>query len=296
VRRRLRLRRRWDRPSARRCVPRPGGAPLRRCRAAQTGDSDASGDQLEQPLPGALVEPLLSRSPLAGEAPPIASPARDEHTGASTWVTMLRPYRCSPCASASGASNCTIWYSASASDRPSGCRGGFGRCCGRRQHQILSVDGFRQPGRRIEHVRTTSWALCSRSTSSQSSRISLLSAACSDRRGVARGGSCGVQAGRAGLIAAVGSDGGIATQARQRRASFGQTIVRRGEAQSRQSVPTRVRPYGNKASRRPRRGVKWSHVAVPRIGPRTNLHPPTASGGNMYSQRAHLTSRLGADR
>src|SRR6266576_7157617 len=57
-----------------------------------------------------------------------------------------------------------------------------------------------------------------------------------------------------------------------------------------------VRPYGNKASRRPRRGVKWSQVAVPRIGPRTNLHPPTASGGNMYSQRAHLTSRRGAGR
>jgi hypothetical protein len=58
----------------------------------------------------------------------------------------------------------------------------------------------------------------------------------------------------------------------------------------------RVRPYGNKASRRPRRGVKWSQVAMPRIGPRTNLHPPTASGGNMYSQRAHLTSRRGAGR
>jgi hypothetical protein len=44
------------------------------------------------------------------------------------------------------------------------------------------------------------------------------------------------------------------------------------------------------------RGVKWSQVAVPRIGPRTNLHPPRASGGNMYSQRAHLTSGLGAGR
>jgi hypothetical protein len=58
----------------------------------------------------------------------------------------------------------------------------------------------------------------------------------------------------------------------------------------------RVRPYGNNASERPRRGVKWSQVAVPRIGPRTNLHPPTASGGNMYLQRAHLTPGVGAGR
>ena len=59
---------------------------------------------------------------------------------------------------------------------------------------------------------------------------------------------------------------------------------------------TRVRPYGNKVSERPLRGVKWSHVAAPRIGPRTNLHPPRAKGGNMYLQRAHLTSGVGAGR
>jgi hypothetical protein len=46
----------------------------------------------------------------------------------------------------------------------------------------------------------------------------------------------------------------------------------------------------------PLRGVKWSQVAVPRIGPLTNLHPPRASGGNMYLQRAHLTSGVGAGR
>ena len=57
--------------------------------------------------------------------------------------------------------------------------------------------------------------------------------------------------------------------------------------------PTCVRPYGNKVSERPLRGVKWSQVAVPRIGPRTNLHPPRARGGNMYLQRAHLTSGVG---
>ena len=41
----------------------------------------------------------------------------------------------------------------------------------------------------------------------------------------------------------------------------------------------------------------WSEVvavAEPRIGPRTNLDPPGASGGNMYLQRAHLTSCVGA--
>jgi hypothetical protein len=58
----------------------------------------------------------------------------------------------------------------------------------------------------------------------------------------------------------------------------------------------RVRPYGSKVSERPLRRAKWSQVAVPRIGPRTNLHPPRASGGNMYLQRAHLTSGVGAGR
>ena len=45
-----------------------------------------------------------------------------------------------------------------------------------------------------------------------------------------------------------------------------------------------------------RRGVKWSQVAPLRIGPLTNLQPPIASGGNMYLQRAHLTSGVGAGR
>jgi hypothetical protein len=45
-----------------------------------------------------------------------------------------------------------------------------------------------------------------------------------------------------------------------------------------------------------RRGVNSSQVAAPRIGPRTNLHPPSASGGNMYLQRSHLTSGVGAAR
>ncbi len=37
-------------------------------------------------------------------------------------------------------------------------------------------------------------------------------------------------------------------------------------------------------------------MAEPRIGPRTNLHPPSASGGNMYLQRSHRTSGVGAGR
>jgi hypothetical protein len=44
------------------------------------------------------------------------------------------------------------------------------------------------------------------------------------------------------------------------------------------------------------RGVNSLQVAAPRIGPRTNLQPPSASGGNMYLQRSHLTSGVGAGR
>jgi hypothetical protein len=44
------------------------------------------------------------------------------------------------------------------------------------------------------------------------------------------------------------------------------------------------------------RGVNSSQVAEPRIGPRTNLHPPSASGGNMYLQRSHRPSGVAAGR
>jgi hypothetical protein len=43
------------------------------------------------------------------------------------------------------------------------------------------------------------------------------------------------------------------------------------------------------------RGENSSQVADPRITPRTNLHPPSASGGNMYLQWSHRTSGVGAD-
>jgi hypothetical protein len=42
------------------------------------------------------------------------------------------------------------------------------------------------------------------------------------------------------------------------------------------------------------RARNWSHVAEPRITPRTSLHPPSARGGNMYAQRSHRTSAVGA--
>ena len=45
-----------------------------------------------------------------------------------------------------------------------------------------------------------------------------------------------------------------------------------------------------------RRGVKWSHVAEPRIGPRTKRQPPSASGGNMYLQWSQRTSAWWAGR
>jgi hypothetical protein len=45
-----------------------------------------------------------------------------------------------------------------------------------------------------------------------------------------------------------------------------------------------------------RRGVNWSHVAEPRIGPRTKRQPPSASGGNIYLQRSQRTSACGAGR
>ena len=43
-----------------------------------------------------------------------------------------------------------------------------------------------------------------------------------------------------------------------------------------------------------RRGVNSSQVADPWISPLTNLHPPNASGGNMYLQRSQRTSGVGA--
>jgi hypothetical protein len=45
-----------------------------------------------------------------------------------------------------------------------------------------------------------------------------------------------------------------------------------------------------------RRGVNWSQVAEPRIGPRTKRHPPSASGGNMYLQRSQRSSAWRAGR
>ena len=43
-----------------------------------------------------------------------------------------------------------------------------------------------------------------------------------------------------------------------------------------------------------RRGVNSSQVADPWISPLTNLHPPNASGGNIYLQRSQRTSGVGA--
>ena len=45
-----------------------------------------------------------------------------------------------------------------------------------------------------------------------------------------------------------------------------------------------------------RRGVNLSHVAEPRISPRTKWQPPSASGGNMYMQWSQRTSACGAGR
>lgn len=42
------------------------------------------------------------------------------------------------------------------------------------------------------------------------------------------------------------------------------------------------------------RGLNSSHVAEPRITPRTSLHPPSANGGNMYLQRSQRASPSGA--
>jgi hypothetical protein len=42
------------------------------------------------------------------------------------------------------------------------------------------------------------------------------------------------------------------------------------------------------------RGLNSSQVAEPRITPRTSLHPPIATGGNMYLQRSQRTSASGA--
>jgi hypothetical protein len=58
----------------------------------------------------------------------------------------------------------------------------------------------------------------------------------------------------------------------------------------------RLDPFERDQSGLGRRGVNWSHVALPRIGPRTNRHPPSASGGNMYLQCLQLTSGVGAGR
>jgi hypothetical protein len=44
------------------------------------------------------------------------------------------------------------------------------------------------------------------------------------------------------------------------------------------------------------RGLNSSQVAEPRITPRSSLHPPIASGGNMYLQRSQRTSASGAFR
>jgi hypothetical protein len=43
-----------------------------------------------------------------------------------------------------------------------------------------------------------------------------------------------------------------------------------------------------------RRGTNSLQLAEPRITPRTNLHPPRASGGNMYLQRSQRISGVGA--
>ena len=44
------------------------------------------------------------------------------------------------------------------------------------------------------------------------------------------------------------------------------------------------------------RGVNSSQVPELRIGPRTNLHPPTEKRGNMYLQWPHRTAGVGAGR
>lgn len=43
-------------------------------------------------------------------------------------------------------------------------------------------------------------------------------------------------------------------------------------------------------------GVNSSQVAEFRIGPQTNLHPPTEKRGNMYLQWTHRTAGVGAGR
>jgi hypothetical protein len=42
--------------------------------------------------------------------------------------------------------------------------------------------------------------------------------------------------------------------------------------------------------------VNLSQVSERWISPRTSLQPPTASVGNMYLQRSHRTSGVGAER
>jgi hypothetical protein len=63
----------------------------------------------------------------------------------------------------------------------------------------------------------------------------------------------------------------------------------------RPAVPDRDRPEVGRAfepwDARERRGVNSSQVAEPRIAPRTNRQPPSASGGNMYLQRLPSSSR-----
>jgi len=54
----------------------------------------------------------------------------------------------------------------------------------------------------------------------------------------------------------------------------------------------RAGPYEDRPALR--RGVNSSQVADPWISPLTNLHPPNASGGNMYLQRSQRTSGVGA--
>jgi len=69
---------------------------------------------------------------------------------------------------------------------------------------------------------------------------------------------------------------------------------RRRRLEAMQGAPRRYCVSSVRQARALRRGVNSSQVADPWIGPLTNLHPPNASGGNMYLQRSQRTSGVGA--
>jgi hypothetical protein len=91
-----------------------------------------------------------------------------------------------------------------------------------------------------------------------------------------------------------------ATTRRSRRLAPDGRPLRRGtpatgrDARRRPRVGPASRPCS--PARVQRRGVNWSQVAEPRIGPRTKRQPPSASGGNMYLQWSHRSSAWPAGR